>query len=372
MTFKGTLVDNTFKSVYGLAVADINGDGQLDIIAGSTGEPIVAWYEAPHWKRHLITDQGSGHITIAPHDLTGNGTPDLIVGSGFNRGVNAAGGYLHWLEAPAQIGENWKSHRIAEVPFIHRIALANLFGSVSTSDSFLIVASIRGEDGKPGEWHSPGSLWCYELPDTPRDTTSWQSRLLDDSLHINHGLSINDVDQDGRDDVLISCTEGLIWYEPPTNPMTDDWGKWIISDRECSDAFAADIDGDGINEILGIEPWHGNNLVWYKATGDLPTDPWERHLIDDTLNRGHSLAAVDVDGDGVLEIVCGYNGEGTSLHLYRPENLTQNRWSKETIDDGGLGVGQMHVLDMNGNGRLDIVASGLSTGNVKWYENQSG
>ena len=73
---------------------------------------------------------------------------------------------------------------------------------------------------------------------------------------------------------------------------------------------------------------------------------------------------------GSLEVICGYNGEGTSLHLYRPEDLAQNRWSKETIDEGGLGVGQMQVLDMNGNGRLDIVASGLSTGNVKWYENQ--
>ena len=363
--FNNILVDDTIKSVYGLAVADINGDGKLDIIAGSTGEPILAWYEAPDWKRHTVTDEGSGHITIAPRDLTGNGVPELIVGSGFNRGVNAAGGYLQWLEAPAQPHQNWTSHRIADVPFIHRIALANF---VPGGKPFLIVASIRGEDGKPGEWHSPGSLWCYELPDNPHAT--WQNRLLDNALHINHGLSINDVNSDGRDDVLISCTEGLIWYEAPSAPMTGEWGKWTISDRECSDAYAADIDGDGINEILAIEPWHGNNLVWYKATGDLRRDPWVRYLIDDTLNRGHSLAAVDINGDGALEILCGYNGEGTSLHLYRPEELAQNRWHKETIDAGGLGVGQMQIVDMNGNGRLDIVASGLSTGNVKWYENR--
>ncbi len=370
--FNNILVDDTIKSVYGLAIADINGDSRLDIIAGSTAEPILAWYEAPHWQRHIVTDEGSGHITIAPHDLTGNGVPELIVGSGFNRGVNAAEGYLQWLEAPTQPHQNWTSHRIADVPFIHRIALANFAPNENRPNppepNFLIVASIRGPDGKPGEWHSPGSLWCYELPDNPHAT--WHRRLIDDALHINHGLSINDIALDGRDDVLISCTEGLIWYEPPTAPMTGEWRKWLISNRECSDAFAADIDGDGINEILAIEPWHGNNLVWYKATGDLRQDPWHRHLIDDTLNRGHSLAAVDIDGDGLLEIICGYNGEGTSLHLYRPEELAQHRWNKETIDAGGLGVGQMQIVDMNGNGQLDIVASGLSTGNVKWYENQ--
>jgi hypothetical protein len=78
---------------------------------------------------------------------------------------------------------------------------------------------------------------------------------------------------------------------------------------------------------------------------------------------------IDIDGDGKIELISGYNGEGTSLQLYRPEDLDGNRWTKEIIDNGGLGVGQMIVEDLNGDGRMDIVASGLSTGNLKWYEN---
>ena len=73
MQFKEHLVDDTIRSVYGLEVADMNGDGKKDIIMGSTGEPIIAWYEAPDWKRHLISDQHPGNITIAAQDLTGNG-----------------------------------------------------------------------------------------------------------------------------------------------------------------------------------------------------------------------------------------------------------------------------------------------------------
>ena len=85
MQFKEHLIDREFRGAYGLAVADINGNGRKDIVVGSTADPVIAWYESPHWQKHLITDQHLGNVTIATHDLTGNGIPDLIVGSGFNR-----------------------------------------------------------------------------------------------------------------------------------------------------------------------------------------------------------------------------------------------------------------------------------------------
>ncbi len=364
MQFREHLIDGTIKSAYGLAIADMNGNGKKDVIVGSTGELTIAWYESPHWEKHLISNEHPGNITLAAHDLTGNGIPDVIVGSGFNRMQRIPVEYLHWLEAPADGGQ-WKSHFIDEIPFLHRIALADVYGN---GQPLLIAASIRGPEGEFDEWHDPGCLWCYQLPDDPIHET-WKRRLIEDQLRLNHGLSIGDVDGDGRLDILIGCRDGVIWFEPPSDPFTGEWRRWVISELESSEVFAVDLDGDGINEVLSIEPWHGNTLSWYKASGDLRKGKWVRHQIDDTLNRGHSLHGLDIDGDGKIEIISGYNGEGTSLQLYRPEALDGNRWTKEIIDNGGLGVGQMIVEDLNGDGRMDIVASGLSTGNLKWYEN---
>merc|ERR1711964_301848 len=106
------------------------------------------------------TDQRPGNVTIATHDLTGNGIPDLIVGSGFNRRQRVPVEYLHWLEAPNDGGQ-WTSHYIDEIPFLHRIGLADLNGD---GQPLLFVASIRGAEGEFDEWHDPGALWCYQIP----------------------------------------------------------------------------------------------------------------------------------------------------------------------------------------------------------------
>ena len=79
-------------------------------------------------------------------------------------------------------------------------------------------------------------------------------------------------------------------------------------------------------------------------------------------------AICDINNDGAIEIISGYNGEGTQLNIYHPQDFDQNQWRKEQIDDG-IGMGQMEVTDLNNNGRLDIAATGMSTGNVRWYEN---
>jgi hypothetical protein len=360
MSFRVHQIDEQIKGAYGLTTADINGDGLTDIVVGSTGEKMVVWYEAPHFEKHLISSDHSGTICLATRDLTRNGKLDVIACSGFNRRDRSMIEYLHWFEQPDD-DEEWISHPIEQVPYVHRLMSVDFQG---TGTPALIVASIRGLVGDIDDWSDPGVLWLYEYPEDPYGP--WNHFAIDDDLHLNHGLSVCDVDDDSRQDILIGARDGLIWYEPPAENLTDPWDKWVISELESSETWAADIDGDGVNEILSIEPWHGNELVYYKCEGDIRRGPWKRHIVDATLNRGHSIQTLDIDGDGERELISGYNGCGTELNIYRAVDLEKCAWEKETIDDG-LGMGQMKILDLNGDGKLEIVATGMSTGNVRWY-----
>jgi hypothetical protein len=93
IVWKKTTVDKAFRSE-GVAVADVNRDGKLDILAGDV------WYEAPDWKMHEIRKVGnygdgangySRSFACWAEDLNGDGWPDVIV-IGFPRTSTATAG----------------------------------------------------------------------------------------------------------------------------------------------------------------------------------------------------------------------------------------------------------------------------------------
>jgi hypothetical protein len=125
--------------------------------------------------------------------------------------------------------------------------------------------------------------------------------------------------------------------------------------------------------LATVEPWHGNQVVVY-AQPDTGGE-WTRHVIDTDLKWGHAVWCCDLDGDGNDEIVVGVRDPlndkiRSGVNVFRATDATATKWEKHVIDNGGVAVEDLACADLNGDGKIDIVAVGRATGNVKIYWNQ--
>ena len=117
-----------------------------------------------------------------------------------------------------------------------------------------------------------------------------------------------------------------------------------------------------------IEPWHANQVVVYSfAKGE-----WQRNVLDESFAGGHAVYWGDFDGDGDEDLIAGHREKSPrsgTVGLYTYENAVEGAWETRAIDEGGMATEDAIVADINGDGKLDIVAGGRVTHNIKYYEN---
>ena len=145
-------------------------------------------------------------------------------------------------------------------------------------------------------------------------------------------------------------------------------------DQQITLLHVADLDGNGLNDIIVANNLHSKISFLYNRTGqtnradltaeaakleinDLP--PGSRFHLDSlpTEERLSALAVTDINGDGRPDLI--YFGDGKDLVVRY--NLGTNGWSEPKhwhLDDGQLNPNALAVGDLNGDGRPDIVLLG--------------
>jgi len=177
-----------------------------------------------------------------------------------------------------------------------------------------------------------------------------------------HGLGIGDVNRDGRNDVLVP--QG--WWQRPS--PDDAQGPWRFHaapfGEPASHMYVYDYDGDGDNDVLSASA-HNFGIWWHEKADD----EWRTHVIDDSFSQTHSVCLADINGDGLMDFVTGkrwwaHGGRdpgGDQPAVMNWFELTRHngrpKWIRHQFDhDSGIGT-QFEVVDVNGDGLLDVVTS---------------
>ncbi len=365
---------------YQVAVADVNGDGRLDILALSSAKSIVEWYENPTWTPRSVTTATHKNISLAPLFHPGYPARGMALASDFALNDSTQGGSLWWARPAVYWDQEWRLAPLGKIPTSHRLRWANLHG---TGRLALVDAPLLGHGAVAPDYKVPAPLTWFEMPEVDLDSAAdsqpappaWPSHRIDESLTVIHGLNVLDWDGDGRDEILTASFEGVHLFHSAGSGAELTWTRTHLGEGDQQSRPKRGSSEIGVGRVgrkrflATIEPWHGDQVVVY--TQGEPGKLWPRHVIDSSFHEGHALACADMDGDGNDEIVAGYRGPGTSLFVYYATDASGFGWERQLVDTDMAASGVV-IADVNGDGRLDVVTIGSSTGNVKWYENRSG
>jgi hypothetical protein len=299
----------------GAHFGDFNHDGKMDVVSGPF------WYEGPGFtKRHEIwpanatfkRKRGDGTEETIPgfegalgtnnaysecfltftYDFNEDGWPDVLV-YGF------PGKETIWYENPKGRDGHWQRHVILAVTDNESPGFMDITGDGKPD----ILCCSGGFIGyADADWKNPGQPWTFH-PVSPKGKYQ----------RFTHGIGAGDVNGDGRVDIV---EQGGWWEQPASGAGDSVWVKHTFAFGDGgAQMLVYDVNGDGLNDVITSIKAHEYGLAWYEQVKEDGKISFREHLIlnkDATKNshgisfsQMHSLALVDIDGDGLMDIVTG-------------------------------------------------------------------
>lgn len=311
------LADNLIAPAHA-TVVDLDGDGDRDVIVtvlGSIwpnddviGRVVCLERTESGYQPKLLLDDVRRVADVQPGDFDGDGDLDLAVAVfGYARGE------ILWLEQHTPL--QFEPHTLLTAPGTIHVPVADYDG-----DGDLDIAAVVSQDDE--------EVWGFENDGRGK----FQARRLFGSLNDelgSAGLVLSDLDRDGDPDLLLPVgdnLEDLYSYPQPYHGCLwlENQGGWTFKEQRIASlggtyaATAGDLDEDTHPDVVLVSmfndwdrPGHAS-IVWLQNNGQQQFQTWQ---IDDSPRHLVTAAVGDLDGDGRLDIIAG------SMQLSAPFSL---------------------------------------------------
>ena len=355
-SFTSQTLDSTVAIGYGIAIGDVDGDGKIDILLADKKQ--FVWYRNGDWKKFVMAENITQHdnVCIAARDINGDGKVEVAVGAQWNPSETSnpeTSGSVHYLQRPDNPTQLWSPVNLLHEPTVHRMKWVRS----STGEFYLVVLPLHGRGNRGGEGAGVRVL-AYKFPHIP--TGQWDTLVLDQQLHLTHNFDVVETSAAHQRGLYFASREGV--YFRDLNFQSKSKSKSIIQAQPSGEIKT----GKAVPFIATIEPMHGHQLVVYENSSG-------RILLDSNLREGHALAVADFLGTGKEQIAAGWrvpNKDGkTGIKIYYKNNSRDQRWLSSWIDEDGMACEDLQAADLNNDGKIDIVASGRASHNLKIYWN---
>lgn len=306
-------------------------------------------------------------------------------------------GAIAWAASTAQQGEGLKGLIAAPSELFSAVTGSGITASTQPQSEWAARCPGAAQTATTGSFDTSTmpALVDTDLRTAPQTELLYKRRDLLVNMDYSYGIAVEDFDCDSKWDISmfdswggrrerVMGALGFLSYRggPPT--MITWLERWPELNRPFNTPYlferhiTFDINGDKLPDIVGVANSHGAVIAYINPGTDAMIGSWQRRYINTNTPGPISLAANDIDGDGLTDLVVTMRVQPSTdpdpairgvVWLKNPGAANTDEWASSAIgpSDDLVDPRNLQIADFDKDGRPDVYVADAATGAVTTF-----